>query len=373
MRARPAILIALLLTLAAASTGSLEALARPEIPEDVRQTVRDRVDQGQQVGLVVGMIGPGGTDYFFYGAASKADAPALNENSVFEIGSITKVFTSLLLADLALQGKLSLEDPIQKYLPPGLQAPSRNGEQIRLIHLAEHSSGLPRMPNNFRPANLANPYADYSVDQLLQFLGDFELKRDIGSQYEYSNFGAGLLGHLLERISGMSYEELATSRITSQLGMPDTRITLSAAMAQRLATGHNARGYEVSNWDIPTLAGAGALRSTARDMLEFLAFAMGLKESRLQAAFEMVEKPRRPAGSQQMEIGMGWHIRHSKAGQIVWHNGGTGGYRTFAGYLKGGQIGAVVLANSNRGADDIGFHLLDPSLPMQSEKPKEER
>ncbi|MEE8583884.1 MAG: serine hydrolase domain-containing protein, partial [Acidobacteriota bacterium] len=188
------LLLPLQLLLALTAAFSLKALPPPEIPGDVLQAVRQRVDAGLQVGLVVGMIDPKGTTYFCYGKASKPDGPPLKEGSVFEIGSISKVFTSLLLADMALQGELKLDDPIQKHLPDGVQAPTRNGEEIRLIHLAEHSSGLPRMPNNFRPGNLGNPYADYSTDQLLEFLAGHRLRRDVGSQYEYSNYGVGLLG-----------------------------------------------------------------------------------------------------------------------------------------------------------------------------------
>src|SRR4029453_3090616 len=141
--------------------------------------------------------------------------------------------------------------------------------------LATHTSGLPRLPSPFTPKNPANPYADYSVEDLYRFLSSHELRRDIGSQYEYSNLGGGLLGHVLARRAGMDYEALVRARITGPLGMNDTRIVLTPEMRGRLAAGHNAALKPVPNWDLPTLAGAGALRSTVNDLLKFAAMAAG--------------------------------------------------------------------------------------------------
>jgi CubicO group peptidase (beta-lactamase class C family) len=156
-----------------------------------------RVDEfHQSVGIVVGMIGPDGRKVVSYGALEKGDPRALNGDTVFEIGSVTKVFTSLLLSDMVQRGQVALTDPVSKYLPAGVKMPQRNGKQITLLDLATHTSGLPRIPGNFKPKDPANPYADYSVAQLYEFLASYELPRDIGAQYEYSNLGGGLLGHV---------------------------------------------------------------------------------------------------------------------------------------------------------------------------------
>jgi D-alanyl-D-alanine-carboxypeptidase/D-alanyl-D-alanine-endopeptidase len=345
--------------------GYADCLAQaPTVPEDVVTSVHARVDHGYNVGIVVGIVNPQGTTYYGYGKTAISGDEHPNELTVFEIGSITKVFTSILLADMVERGEVALDDPIERYLPDSVTVPTRNGRSITLEDLATQTSGLPRMPNNFAPADAANPYADYSVQQMYDFLSNHTLQRDIGAQYEYSNYAVGLLGHILTLRAGMSYEELVEERIADVLGMPDTRITLTPEMRSRLAVGHSG-SQEVANWDIPTLAGAGALRSTARDMLVFIAANLGLAETPLRAALEMTHEARHEAGSPQMHIGLGWHIRTAGDHEVIWHNGGTGGYRSFAGFVRETGTGVVVLTNTNMSADDIGLHLLDASVPLR--------
>lgn len=351
-----------LLSLLAASP--ILADQAPDIPEDVKETIRFRVDHRYNVGIIVGVVSPSGTQYYSYGKTALSGNQTPNEDTIFEIGSFTKVFTSVLLADMVERGAVAFDDPIEKHLPSGVQAPKRNGQSITLVHLATHTSGLPRMPNNLTPANLGNPYADYSVEQMYDFLSKHTLNRDIGAQHEYSNYGMGLLGHILALRSGRSYEELVKQRVTNELGMPDTGITLTPEMRDRLAKGYSG-GIEVANWDIPTLAGTGALRSTARDMLTFLAANMDLKESRLYSAMRTTHKPRHEAGSSNVHIGLGWHIVTSGDHEVVWHNGGTGGYWSFAGFERAEQKGVVVLTNTNQSIDDIGRHLFDPNYPLR--------
>ena len=354
----------LLLPVLSLAAGSVVCGAQaPEIPAAVLQSIHSRVDHGYNVGIVVGVVNPNGIRHYAYGRTHAGGESAPDEDTVFEIGSITKVFTSILLADMVEQGDLALEDPIQRFLPDSISVPTRNGESITLEHLATHTSGLPRMPTNFAPADAANPYADYSVGQLYAFLDGYRLRRDIGAQYEYSNYGAGLLGHILARRAGTSYEELVKRRILDRLGMTSTGVTLTADLADRLADGHAGTAV-VSNWDIPTLAGAGALRSTARDMLVFLSANLALTESPLLGAMQATHHPRYATGSPDMHVGLGWHIR-SGSREVVWHNGGTGGYRSFAGFVAATQTGVVVLTNSTQSADDVGFHLLDPSVPLR--------
>ena len=204
---------------------------------------------------MVGVIDPKGRWIVAYGSLNEGDARPLNGDTIFEIGSATKVFTSLLLADMVQRGEVSLDDPVAKYLPPSVKMPERNGRSITLVDLATHTSGLPRLPSNLAPKDPGNPYADYSVEQLYEFLSSYQLTRDIGSKYEYSNLGGGLLGYVLARRAGKSYEDLVESRICAPLGMSNTRITLTPEMKARLAAGHNAALDKVENWDLPTLAG----------------------------------------------------------------------------------------------------------------------
>jgi len=180
--------------------------------------------------------------------------------------------------------------------------PERNGKAITLLDLSTHSSGLPRIPRNLNPKDPANPYADYRVDDLYQFLSSYELPRDAGSEVEYSNLGGGLLGHILAHRAGTDYETLVRVRITDPLGMPDTGITLSSSRKRRMATGHNAMLAPVSNWDFATLAGAGALRSSANDMLTFLEAFLGYRETPLAPAMKAMLEVRRPVGKTGFEM-----------------------------------------------------------------------
>jgi D-alanyl-D-alanine-carboxypeptidase/D-alanyl-D-alanine-endopeptidase len=283
-----------------------------------------------------------------------------------EIGSVTKVFTSLLLTDAVQRKEVALTDPIAKYLPSRVHVPERNGRAITFQDLSTHTSGLPRLPTNMSPKDPSNPYADYSVDQLYEFLSSYALTRDIGQQYEYSNLGGGLLGHVLATRAGTDYETLVRTRITDPLGMTSTRITLSPELKARLAAGYGQMLQPVANWDLPTLAGAGALRSSANDLLTLLAAALGYVDSPLAPAMGSMTAVRRPTGIEGLDIALGWHILTGNGKEIVWHNGGTGGYRTFIGYDRKARVGVVVLSNAGTGAgpDDIGRHLLDPQRPL---------
>ena len=340
--------------------------AQAPAPTDsaVRHILEQRVKSGGTIGIAVGVIGPDGRQRVFAHGASGTARP-IDANTVFEIGSITKVFTTAVLADMVVKGEVALDDPVAKHLPASARVPSRNGRQITLLDLATQSSGLPRMPANFSPKDPANPYADYSAEQALAFLATYELQRDIGATYEYSNFGMGLLGIALAHRAGTSFEDLVTRRVLQPLGMTDTRIGLTTAMRERLALGHNAAGTVVSNWDITGLAGAGALRSTANDMLKFLAANIDASGP-LRAALALAHEKRRGTSIPTLNMGLGWHIRSTPDGQIVWHNGGTGGYRSFIGFDPARERGVVVLTNASSSSDDIGFHLIEPRLPLQA-------
>lgn len=337
------------------------------ITDEVKENVKKRTENGECVGLVIGFIDAHGKrEYFSHGTKRLGGDKPVDEQSIYEIGSISKVFTTISFADMILSGDFKLNDPVEKYLPETVKVPTRKGEKITLEHLSTHTSAFARMPTNFHPADPDNPFADYTVQDMYDFLSGYELKRDIGAKYEYSNLGMGLLGHILSLRSGLDYEQVINKRICNVLGMESTLITLNPELELRLAKGHNSSG-EVPNWDIPTLAGAGAIRSTADDMLTFLAANMGTKHSKLSAAMDMTHKPRFDA-SEAMKIGLGWHIRDNGNTQIIWHNGGTGGYRTFCGFIKEKKIGVVVLSNRNLSADDIGFHLLDSSYKLKTIK-----
>lgn len=342
---------------------ALLALQAVAPQDEIRATLVNRVDEARKaMSIVVGTVGPGGRSVTAYGRLAKDSPRTPDGDTVFEIGSITKVFTSLLLADMIERGEVKADTPVASLLPEGVRVPERNGRKITLLDISMQVSGLPRMPSNFSPANPSNPYADYGPKQLYEFLGGYTLPRDPGEKYEYSNVAVGLLGHALARKAGMSYEELVRQRILVPLGMTSTSITLSADQKARLAPGHTATLGPAPNWDLDAMAGAGALRSTANDMLKFLAANLGLTESPLKPAMARMCSVRRPAGAASLEIAMGWHIL-TAFGDVFWHNGGTGGYRSFAGFRPETKSAVVVLTNTSFDVDDIGRHTLDARYP----------
>jgi len=346
------------------------ALQQPQaLPSDstVRAFLVPRVtafpDSGKHgTGIVVGLLDPSG--------ARRVISVGVDSAGVFEIGSITKVFTTSILEDMVERGEVKLDDPVAKFLPRSVRIPTRGDRQITLLDLATQSSGLPRMPANFAPRDPLNPYADYSVPQMYEFLSGYQLTRDIGAEYEYSNLGMGLLGHALALKAGLSYEELVRRRILTPLGMRQTAITLTPAMRAKLAPGHDTEGTTVPNWDLPTLAGAGALRSTASDMLTFLKANIDSTATPLSRTLKHTQAGRRGTNNPALTIGLGWHILARPAGNVVWHNGGTGGYRTFIGFDAARRVGVVVLSNRDASVDDVGFHLLDETYPLQPIPPR---
>lgn len=338
-----------------------------ELSKEIERVIRERVDNGYSVSIVVGVLDKDGSKFYNYGKLAKGSTQDVNENTIYEIGSTTKVFTSLILADMVEEGEISLDNPIDKFLPKEVKVPTRDGKKITLQHLATHTSGLPRMPENFAPEDWSNPYADYTVEDTYDFLSNYTLNRDIGAQYEYSNLGAGLLGHTLALKSGITYEQLVVNRICNELGLKNTTISLTPQQQVLLAKGH-AGDTEVANFDWQALAGAGALCSTALDMLTFLSAEMGLKETKLYPAMEKTQIAFASTGTPGYEVGLGWHIMKKFNSEIICHSGETGGYKSFMGFDKKNKKAVVVLSNSKGDIRDIGFYILNQNFKLKTLK-----
>lgn len=287
---------------------------------------------------------------------------SLNDDTLFEIGSITKTLTASLLADMVQHGEVKLDDPVSMHLPAGVRVPERGGRKITLVDLATHTSGLPGIPSNIHPKDIANPYSDYSMAMLDDFLASYVLTREIGSKYEYSAVGMGLLGRALGHRLGTTWEAAVQQRILIPLGMRSTRATLPPELRRRLVQGHDETGKPAPNWDIPALPAMGALKSSANDLLKFLAANMDPNSKPFGRLFPPMHKPR-AVMDEETKVGLAWQMGHATNRSMVWHGGGTGGSRSLIAFEPRKQMGVVVLCNSARGADDIGFHLLDPTLP----------
>lgn len=337
--------------------------------DSIARILQTRIERGGAVGIVAGIAESGTTRMSSAGYRTAGGPAPVDEETVFEIGSVSKVFTTTLLAEMVVRGEVALDDPVARYLPDSVRMPSFEGHQITLLDLATQSSGLPRMPGNFAPADPTNPYADYGVEQLYTFLSSYTPERAPGAAFEYSNLGMGLLGHVLARRAGKPYEALVTERILEPLGMSDTRIALDAALQARLATGHNAGLEPVPGWDLDVLAGAGAWRSTMSDMMRFAAAAAAPPPNALGEALKMAMEPRAEAGAPGVRIGLAWHVIERGDRRIVLHNGQTGGHHAFVGINPENGTGVVLLANSATNIDDIGIHLLDPAVPVNHPAP----
>ena len=349
--------------------GSASARSSDEAAR-IEAKLRDVVDvRKATAGVVFGIVDVRGARFYSYGRMDVRGDRAVGPDTLFEIGSITKTFTSLLLADMVVKGEVRLEDPVSKYLPAGIRVPSRNGREIALVDLATHTSGLPRMPSNIKPSDPMNPYKDYTAAMLYEYLNGHRLNFDIGAQYLYSNVGAGLLGQVLALKAGKDYETLVRERILVPLGMTDTTITLNAGQAGRFATPHDEKLRPVSPWDFDALAGAGAIRSTARDMLKYAAANLGLVETPLARAMELAREPRRVFENLGLALGLAWHLFQRRGAIIVWHNGGTGGFRSWLGLCPKTGTGIVVLDNSSNGLDALGFEELLETLPERRSLP----
>ena len=308
-------------------------------------------------GVTIGIVDHGEKQVFAYGTAKP--------DSIFEIGSITKTFTGLLLAQMVEQGKVKYDEPVRELLPAGAVAKPA-GSEITLLDLATQHSGLPRMPDNFHPADSSNPYADYRAADLYAFLAKHGVAKPTDATFLYSNLGFGLLGQALVDRAGVPYPELLRNEITGPLGMKDTVVGLSAEQQLRFIAGHDAAHHPAHAWDVDALAGAGAIRSTAADMLTYLQ--ANLHPDKLPSTVTQTPNGKTlPAALAQchelradalpgMRIALAW-LYVADTGSY-WHNGGTGGYSSFAFFNPKADYAVVVLMNtSGNFADRLGQHI----------------
>lgn len=336
------------------------AAARARLVEESADAILGR-HAGKHVGIVLGVQWQGETWTFARGRIA-ADRPGSPQpDTIFEIGSVTKVLTATVLADMVQEGLVRLDDPMRRYLPPGMELPVR-GWPITLADLATHTSGLPRLPPGLLRRSLgqrSNPYAGFTELDLQRALTRTRLKGSPGGKPRYSNFGFGLLGYVLALRSKQPFEQLVRDRVCRPLELADTRIAIPTEARARFADGHNRRGARVPHWDLGALEGAGALRSTLSDLLRFLELQHQHPSTPLGRAAHATHEPRAQRGK--LSQGLGWAqlpLRGASR-QMIWHNGGTGGFRSFVGFVKESETGVAVLSNSSRSVDAIGVEMLE--------------
>jgi CubicO group peptidase (beta-lactamase class C family) len=310
-------------------------------------------------GIAIGVVQHGERHIFTFGTA-KAD-------SIFEIGSITKTFTGLILAQMVEQGLAKLDEPVRLLLPSGAVAKPA-GAEITLLDLTTQHSGLPRMPDNFKPNNPDNPYADYGAGNLYDYVAKHGLEKVGSPSFLYSNLGVGLLGQALSDRAGEKYPQLLAQQVTMPLALHDTIVTLSGAQQSRFIQGHSADHRPSHAWDLDALAGAGAIRSTASDMLTYVSAELHPDQLRLPHSTQAHTLPAALKLSQQlrseaapgMQIAFNW--LYITADGTYWHNGATGGFSSFAFFNPKQDYAGVVLLNTTVSptgsyADLVGHHL----------------
>jgi D-alanyl-D-alanine-carboxypeptidase/D-alanyl-D-alanine-endopeptidase len=338
---------------------------------EIHRILQDRVQAiaGPEggMGIVVGVLDEKGPRVIAYGDSGAADHRALDGDTVFEIASVTKVFTALLLVDMVRKRELALTDPATRYLPRGTQLPERNGRKITLVDLATHTSGLPFMPDNL-PALSDSAGTRYSQADLYRFLAAQTLTHDIGSDWNYSNLDYWLLQEVISNRGRASFEQLLQKRVIAPLGLHSTTITLTPELQARAAIGHDAvlePAPMISSLPVfDLMPAAGGVLSTANDLLKFLSETMGYEEAKLAPSMAALLATRRPAGGNGNEQALGWWIVGAGDDAIVFHDGGSFGFSSSLAWQPQRRVGVVVLSNQTTGAGGIARHLLQPDVPL---------
>ncbi len=322
------------------------------------QTALDQWLGQQPGGVAAAYVEATGVTFFNAGRFSAKDARPLTPDTQFEIGSLTKVFTAILLADAVRENKVTLKSLI------GVPFAAT---KITYLQLATHTSGLPRLPVGFMPADPVNPYADYDLTALTKAVAAAAGSAK-ASPAAYSNFGFAVLGQAVAGAWGESYGPLLTRRVLQPLGLNDTVVDWRSADAKRLAPGHNDAG-PAGNWDMSAFAPAGALVSTPRDLARFVQACLRQSDTTLAAVLAETLQPRVPGESRTLRIGLGWMIEQRGESMIVWHNGGTGGFRSFLAFNAAAKRGVVLLTNHTTGLEDLGFALVVGQQPAPPKTP----
>ncbi|QDV71569.1 D-alanyl-D-alanine-carboxypeptidase/endopeptidase AmpH precursor [Rosistilla carotiformis] len=347
--------IGMLLVLASAVFAA-PSQADDDVAASIQRLATPYIESKQAVGLSIGVLkGDQATTQHF--GQNRTGGPAPDDNTIYEIASISKVFTGLLLADAVARKQLQLDQAAQELLPKGVAMPAGETRPIQLDDLATHRSGLPRLPNNMPSLQTDNPYADYTTALAYEFLSSHDLRREPDAAHEYSNLGFALLGSVVADRAQLSYDQLLQQRIAEPLQMTDTRVEMTASMRKRLATPHTADGTVTANWDFADMPGAGGIRSSLADMMRFAAANLNPESSKLGPAIEIAWRVHRKGVGQEPAMGLGWHIAGD--GSTRWHNGQTGGYHSMLMIHRQAGIAVVVLSNTaSKKIDTLAVELL---------------
>lgn len=324
--------------------------------KQVDSVARNYIQKSNTVGLCIGIFKDGKTSLYGYGETIKGTGRIPDGNNFFEIGSITKTFTATLLAWYVNEGQVKLTDPITMYLPDSI-AVNQSLKGITLLNLINHTSGLPSVPDNLKETvtDPFNPYKDYTKQQMYSYLKTCRLTTPPGEKYAYSNLGVGLLGAILQYVSGKPFEQMISQIITRPLGMLSTAQYLNPLISPRFVSVYNSDGDPTVAWDFNILAACGALRSTTNDMIKYAKANMYPGTDSLSKAIQLTHKI---TFAKDVKIGMGWHIINVNGIPYYFHNGGTYGSNSFLAFNAEKNIAVIVLSNAYEPTDPVGSGLL---------------
>jgi CubicO group peptidase (beta-lactamase class C family) len=346
---------------------------KKEIPADFKKTKTDNVllteldkkieaiiqpfmYESKTVGMSIGILKDGKTYFYNYGETKKGNGQIPSSKNLYEIGSVTKTFTGILLAKAVVEKKIALNDPVNKYLPKDIPVIKFGNDTLKIIHLSNHTSGLPPLPDNFGNDYSTNPYKYYDDTNLLSYLKHASLSRKPGDKWEYCNLAVGLLGYILQQVNNMPFEKMVSEFICSKIGMVNTKQFLLKKDSALFIQGYNESILPQGQWDFKALAAAGGLRSNTEDMLKYASAQLVAANIALQTAINLSHQPTFDAGQQQ--IALNWFIQDWGWGEILFHGGQTGGYKSFLAINEKTKNAVIILANTAISNDAVGVKIL---------------
>ena len=387
-------------------------IAVAQFPSGIEEQAEAYIRKSRNPGLVVALIEGGQVQYKGFGQVSRQEAARPDEHTIFELGALTGVFTTTLMAKQAMDGKFDMGSPINPYLPKGAGAPAFQPQRcvevalptssslrperilsctpdplseevcIAFCDLATHTSGLPNSGHglyDWHPIGTATylqgPTEGFTKRDFYSQIAEYPLKTQPGSSFHFSNIGIALAGHLLADMNGLPFEGLLEQELLGPLGIKDTRIHLSPEQSKRLAQGHDAKGRPAPWWNFDGLAPAAGLKSTAEGLATFVLANLKVDDSRQSAVMEQAQQARVdvefPGSLRPTEAGYGWLISKLNAQSnqpVVWMYGGTAGFRAFIGFIKDTRIGVVLLSNSANDVRELGFEMLEELYRNEANK-----
>jgi len=331
---------------------------------EINNLVDDYMAAEGNVGLIIGIITDTAEAIIPYGSIKKDTLIRPIAQTLYEIGSLTKLFTALTILEMDKAGKLSLKDPLSKFLPDSIVSVNSHLNNLTIDQLLVHTSGLPKRPYNLNLVmkDKENPYAEYSLEDMMEYLSIYRpnLSKDAPT-YKYSNLAFGILGYVMTQVEGKNVDECIRAYCTSELDMTSSRIELSERDRTLLAEGHMFNGTPTGNWTYNSMEASSGMYSNISDLMAFMNYQLESEKCELSESIALSHLPQAKTNLKRISIGYGWHVidRGRKYETVYTHNGGTSGYRSYIAFIKETHTAVVVLSNSANRVDDIGIQVLE--------------